>query len=346
MAVNILFAVLLLASAYGGYADPHMCLWIVMLTLLFPVLLGINVLFVLGWLLTFSRKWLVSFCAILLCTCQMRTYCPVNMPQPIPKGSVKVISYNVFGFGGMPIDTAEYFKTLDYLSNSDADIFCAQEAHLSTNRMKTVEKYISHWKYRDTTCLGKGGSTLMICTNFPIIDKHLLPSPSDFFGGVAYRLRAGRDTIHVVNCHFISNRMNPDDKEAYNSLLTSNETDSINEKVLNICRKINRAGVMRAVQADTMAEYINSLGDVPLIVCGDFNDSPLSYPHHRLTQTLDDAYTRSGNGPGITYNRSAMFVRLDNILCSHHWRSFGAKVATQNKMSDHYPVEVWLKRIK
>ena len=81
-------------------------------------------------------------------------------------------------------------------------------------------------------------------------------------------------------------------------------------------------------------------------MCGDFNDSTLSYVHYRMTRNLNDAYVESGNGPGISYHRSGMFFRLDNILCSHHWRSFGAVVKKCYKMSDHYPVSACLKRVE
>ena len=129
-------------------------------------------------------------------------------------------------------------------------------------------------------------------------------------------------------------------------MILSPEEEHAKNDFMRLCSKVNRAGQKRAVQVDSLMDYLETLGDVPIIMCGDFNDSPLSYVHHRLTRKLNDAYIASGNGPGISYYRSGMFFRLDNVLCSQHWRSFGAAVKSHYKMSDHYPLEVYLKRMK
>ena len=77
-------------------------------------------------------------------------------------------------------------------------------------------------------------------------------------------------------------------------------------------------------------------------MCGDFNDSPLSYVHFQLTQILNDSYTRGGNGPGISYHEGGMYFRIDNILCSDHWNVAKSKVCNRVNGSDHYPICSWL----
>ena len=331
-------------SAYGGWINPSTFRWSVSLTLMFPFLLTANVGFLLVWLVFYSRKWLWSFAALVLCVGQIRTYCPVNIPQPVPKGSIKVVSYNLFNFFGLYTDTLNRAQTLDYLAKSDADIICAQEAQYNTKAGKQVAEATKHWAYRDTVNMESEFNPLMICSNFPIIDHHVIRSPSKSHACAVYRLKIEHDTVVVVNCHFVSNGISSDDKKAYHDILVASEEGNSKDDLLRLCRKVNEAGMKRAEQADSLAAYLETLGDVPVIVCGDFNDSPLSYVHHRLTRNLSDAYTASGNGPGITYYRSAMLFRLDNILCSHHWRSFGANVDSRQKMSDHYPIETWLIR--
>ena len=304
----------------------------------------LNILFMLMWLAVCSRKWLWSFFALMVCACQLRTYCPINISQPVPKGSLKVLSYNVYAFSGFPIDTLMYTQMLDFLKKSDANILCAQETYYPELRRKDIENAISHWKYTDTLLLGKATNGLLMCSDYPIIDRHVIGSPSPSHGCVVYRLNMDNDTIVVVNSHFVSNGMNAEDKRAYRDIILSPEEKNMKDDFMRLCRKVNEAGVKRAVQVDSLVDYLNTLGNVPVIVCGDFNDSPLSYVHHRLTRMLDDAYVASGNGPGISYHLSGMFFRLDNVLCSRHWRSFDARVMSKYKMSDHYPLEVCLKR--
>ena len=345
LTLNVFSALMLLVSAYGGFIDPHHFSWLVSGTLAFPFLVFINILFLLMWLAVCSRKWLLSFLTLLVCACQLRTSCPINISQPVPKGSIKVLSYNVYAFSGFPIDTVMYAQMLDFLKTLDANILCAQETYYPELRRKDIEGAIAHWKYSDTLLLGNATNGLLMCSDYPIIDRHIIGSPSPSHGCAVYRVKMDNDTVVVVNCHFVSNGMNAEDKRAYRDIILSPEEKKMKDDFLRLCRKVNEAGVKRAVQVDSLIDYLDSLGDVPIIVCGDFNDSPLSYVHHRLTRKLDDAYVASGNGPGISYHLSGMFFRLDNVLCSHHWRSFDAKVMSKYKMSDHYPLEVCLKRI-
>ena len=58
----------------------------------------------------------------------------------------------------------------------------------------------------------------------------------------------------------------------------------------------------RAPEADAVARYIAYHRGTPMIVCGDFNDSPLSYAHSTIAEGLTDCYVATGYGPGISYH--------------------------------------------
>lgn len=345
LVVNVIVAAMLLLSAWGGYINPNTFGWEGSLALLFPFLVLLSFLFMAGWLVVQSRRWLVSFCALILCVFQLRTYCPINMPQPVPKGSIKVVSYNTYGLGWGLKDSVIYKQMMDYLRNSDADLFCAQESNYNMGHKSTVEEAVAHWKYRDSVFIPKSCNALTLFSNYPILNRHVIHSSSPGHVCVAYNVKIEGDTVVVVNCHFVSNAINPEDKATYQKIVTISDRDSTSEDILRLGRKVNDAGLRRAKQADSLALYLEQQGDRPIIVCGDFNETPLSYVHTRLCRLLNDAYTASGNGPGISYHLNKMYFRLDNILCSSHWRSFGARVDNRQKMSDHYPIETWLKRI-
>ena len=103
--------------------------------------------------------------------------------------------------------------------------------------------------------------------------------------------------------------------------------------------------VRRAPQAEAVARYVRKYLDrkVPVILCGDFNDSPLSYTHRTIARELTDCYVASGNGPGISYHKSGMYFRIDHIFCSDDFEPYGAKVDNSVTASDHYPICCWLK---
>ena len=345
-ALSILTALLFVASAYGGWVHPSKWAWTVSLTLFFPFFLLANLACMTVWLVACSRRWIVNMLALAVCVPSIRTYIPINIPEPVPKGSVKVISYNTFGMGNAGADTTSFRQMLQFLRTCNADILCLQEAAYPVKYKKEVEQATSRWSYRDTLLLpGQCVAQLAFYSTYPILNRVVVASPSSTHFCVVYRLKIQKDTVVVVNNHFVTNSMNNTDKEAYTRLVNVEDQDSTYEDVLRLMRKINRAGVKRAVQVDSLIACLDTLGDKPTIVCGDFNDSPLSYVHTALTRRLNDAYTRTGNGPGISYHETLMYFRLDNILYSRHFKPFAARVMKEMKMSDHYPIEAWLKRV-
>ena len=100
---------------------------------------------------------------------------------------------------------------------------------------------------------------------------------------------------------------------------------------------------IRGMQVDSVAAFVAKNRGKHIVLCGDLNSTPISYVHHRLTEELDDAYTRSGNGVGISYHRSGMYFRIDHILVSPNIKAYGAKVDSAIKDSDHYPIYCFIK---
>lgn len=345
-AISVVAAVVFVASAYGGHIHPQKWVWAVSLTLLFPFFLLANMACMTVWLIACSRRWWVNMVALLVCLPSVRTYIPINIAEPVPKGAVKVVSYNTFGMGMASMDTITFRETLDYLRHCDADILCLQEASYPAKYKREVEQAMTRWRYQDTLLLpGQSTAQLAFYSTYPILQRKVVDSPSNAHYSIVYLIKIEKDTVAVVNNHFVTNSMNTTDKEAYTRLVSVEDQDSTYEDLLHLMGKVNAAGVKRAVQADSLIAYLNTLGDMPMIVCGDFNDSPLSYVHTALTRTLNDAYTHTGNGPGISYHETLMYFRLDNILYSHHFRPFGARVMKEFKMSDHYPIQAWMKRV-
>jgi endonuclease/exonuclease/phosphatase (EEP) superfamily protein YafD len=107
---------------------------------------------------------------------------------------------------------------------------------------------------------------------------------------------------------------------------------------------------VRAPQADGVAAYVDSLLHSPsshcrsIILCGDFNDGPVSYAHRVVGQQLADCFRESGNGPAITYHANAFYVRIDHIFCSDDWVPIECYVERKIDFSDHFPLVCRLKK--
>ena len=104
-AVNFLFTALLLGTAYSPYLQPTEHPVLSCLGLAFPIFLLINVGFLLFWLIIQQYKCaLLPLVGFLLCIPQIQTYCPVNFgADDPPEESLKLISYNIMGFGDRPV---------------------------------------------------------------------------------------------------------------------------------------------------------------------------------------------------------------------------------------------------
>jgi hypothetical protein len=186
---------------------------------------------------------------------------------------------------------------------------------------------------RDIACISK----------YPILSLKNVTFPETGNGYSVYTLDVKGDTITLFNCHLQSFGLNDDDKILYEEILSHPKENLRTSGTKGLLKKLGEANAKRSVQADSLALHIErALGDGPtprtVIVCGDFNDSPISYTHYRVSRRLKDAHTLSGNGFGFSYNRNKMFFRIDHILASPNLKPYRCKVDRSIKESDHYPI--------
>ena len=69
----------------------------------------------------------------------------------------------------------------------------------------------------------------------------------------------------------------------------------------------------RSLQAQLVKSYINK-SPYPVIVAGDFNDTPVSYTYGKIRKGLNDSFVTSGYGAGFTYKGNYPPNRIDYIL--------------------------------
>jgi endonuclease/exonuclease/phosphatase family metal-dependent hydrolase len=77
----------------------------------------------------------------------------------------------------------------------------------------------------------------------------------------------------------------------------------------------------------------------PAVLCGDFNDTPASRVHQRLSETFEDAWALTGQGEGWTFPADKPRKRIDYI-----WTSKGSRIepvgahVPDSGASDHRPL--------
>jgi len=108
--------------------------------------------------------------------------------------------------------------------------------------------------------------------------------------------------------------------------------------LMNVVVRLKTAFKNRAEQAMAISTHISNC-PYPVLLCGDFNDTPMSYSYSEiLRNNLQDAFVESGKGLGRTYIGAFPSFRIDYILHSKSIKSKGFSTMTSNTLSDHYPL--------
>lgn len=349
--VNAISAIILLLTAYSSFFEPEKYPILSCSHLAFPLLLLLNIGFCLFWLLFCKRYFFLSLIALLICIPSIRIYCPVNLSSTdIPANRIKIMSYNVMSFGGLKMEKGNN-PILQYLAKSNADIICLQEYAVADSddvyhvNIRYVNEMMKGYPYRDITEIGSSKSNkVAVFSRFPILSSRRILYKSNYNGSVYYELEIYGDTIALINNHLESNKLTEHDKSTYEKFVDSPKTGDMHVGFRSIIYKLADASLIRAAQANELAKAINNISHKEIIMCGDFNDGPLSYTHKILAEHLNDTFSQSGNGLGVSYNRHKFYFRIDNILISKNYTSYNCRIDNSIKYSDHYPILCYISK--
>ena len=138
---NVATIVAMLATGYSGYINPAVSPWLANAALVFPVFLFLNFAFLIFWLFFKPLYAIIPFVGMVIGFTPIRTYCPFNIPSAAPEGAIKVMSYNVWGYGtDKNVDGTNI--VVQYIADSDADIVCLQEANASAEVQAQIDSLL------------------------------------------------------------------------------------------------------------------------------------------------------------------------------------------------------------
>lgn len=348
---NVLVVVLFVAAAYSDRVSPNTILLFSYLGLAFPILCVLNLCFVIYWL--FLREWrflLIGLCAFLLCWGPVKKYFPYHThTKDIPQENVlKVLTYNVMGFAYRDHTKESPNKIIEYIADSGADIVCLQEYAVSKSEKyltsKKVFKALNMYPYRSVISINSAGylnSGIAVFSKYPISNSRRVNYESDYNCSSVHELNVKGKKLTLINNHLESFKLTMEDRSRYKSFIKNISTDTFDDIKGALEQKLGPAFKMRAKQAEAVAaEVAKAKGDY-ILVCGDFNDTPISYAHRTVQGSLVDSFAESGKGMGVTYNQNMFLFRIDNILHSENMKSINCTV-DKIRYSDHYPLWCYL----
>lgn len=350
--VNIFSLLLLLSSYLTWSVSPVSSTILPYLGLAFPFILTANLLMLVFWLITSNWKVvLLNAIILLICYVPITTYFPINIISASPpEGSIKILSYNVRGFNWeLNKKWNNDMPMIQYLKSVDADIICMQEYVVSTSEKyastRNLQKILKVYPYYSVIPLrpsnGRYEYGLACFSKYPIKSIESIPVESSDNGVAMYKIDVNGKLITVINNHLESNRLTSKDKKLYKDFLRARDSRKLDEVTQNLESKLGVAFRKRAPQVDMVARYIAEQKTDAVIVCGDFNDSPISYSYNTIKNGLLDAYAETGFGPGITYHENHFWFRIDFIMHSKNLTAYKCTV-DKVKFSDHYPIWSYL----
>ena len=340
--LNLLAVISLLTSYLSVYISPDK-FWIPsFFGLAYPYILLGNILFVLYWLFSSSKFALISIITILLGYHHLQNYFQITASTTNEKGIV-ICSYNIRSFQGIPeknVNATKNAKAIfSYLKSRKPNIVCLQEfSHMGIKG--DLKNFMSYYHISDQMHLQYGyaqNAGPAIFSSYPILNGGQIRFPHTSNMITYADLKIGKDTVRLFNCHLESYRFSSKEIDSLDSLSIQDQSQNIREARL-FGSKLKRALKKRAIHAQTLREKINA-SPYPVIICGDFNDTPVSYTYHTIRgDDILDAFIESGQGIGNTYLGKLPSFRIDYILHSKQFKGYNFTI---NKVtfSDHYPVE-------
>lgn len=348
--------VLLWTSAASPYVSPETLSVASLAGLAFPFSLALTIAVLLLTLLLAPRRSWICLAGMLLCIGTIRNYVPVNLRSQPPRDALRIVSFNVYGWGKFPeravedADGKRHNVLAQYIGSLEPDIAFLQEA---ISEDKFIYDHVlpeMHTKmYVDSIDMAfnvdyPAFNKAMLLSRFPIVKKqHIVRRYAN--GAAAFWLvPEPGDTIIAINCHLVSMGLNMNDRSGFSDMVKDSEHQIDKKTTRTLLGKIVQAGRYRAAMVDEIAAFVEKHKDKDIILAGDFNDTPVSYAHGQLTRYLSDAFRCSGNGLGRSFNKDAMIVRIDHVLCSEGFKAYGFEVGPNLGVSDHNPVMGWLER--
>ena len=340
---------MLILSAYSNHISPNFIHYAVYLSLAFHVIIWINFAILIFWTIQRSKIAFISVVAIVLSFGAIYRYSPINFKSNQYNGGEKVtvMTYNICRFAFMKQHTKEKPNPIiEYIKEVDADVVCLQEYAIGKSKNSIKERDIrraleDQYPYKKVF-LNKSRSNesgLACMSKYPIVEAKPIISPKNTNGSIMCSIDIKGKIVKFVINHLESNRLSSNDKGLLDYVTTHiSESDSLMGDVKRqIVWKIANASKRRALQADSIANYIKNIDDY-VVVCGDFNDTQQSYVYNKIRGGLNDAYIDNCFGPNITYHENKFLFRIDHILYGNGLNPISTKIDKRIKASDHYPV--------
>lgn len=347
---NIIAFLLLVASGFASRINPDFFWPFGLLGLAFPGIALVNIFFVISWILRKRWFFILSLVGLAFTYPQLKAQLALTfLQQPISETSnLRVMSFNVRNF-----DLYNWTKSkdarksmMDSIVKVNPDILMIQEFYSDQNKFNNIE-YLNSlgYKYHVKAVELVKDKTRMwgvaLFSKFPIINsdeivRQTTPSAyGNFYNrGIFADIKINDQMIRFISVHLQSIYFGPEDYEAIEEIKEEKKYQI--SKIIQIVKKIGKAFKQRGIQIGELRSFIEN-SPYPVILGGDFNDTPSSFAYQQMNEILDDTFMKRGKGIGPTYNGTIPLLRIDYIFIDKKFTCTDYQ-KNKNPNSDHFPI--------
>jgi vancomycin resistance protein VanJ len=319
---NSFIAVILLLSYLLPYASPKSFASISVLSLIVPLFIILNVLFIVYWLLKVKKQLLLSLLVLLLGFNHVTSLYKFTSSRNIDtENNLSIMNYNVRLFNLYNWISEEHIETqiVDLIQKEQPDIISFQEYQPQDNVNLSFYKY--KYEKLSGTRVQYGQA---IFSKYPIIASGSIAFPNTANNAIYADVVKNKDTIRIYNVHLQSLRIDTDVEN-----LKTEDSERLFKRISETFKK-------QQLQTELFIKHKDK-SPYKMIICGDFNNTAFSYVYKEIKGDLVDTFQEAGNGFGRTFNFKYFPIRIDFILADKAFKINGFKTL-EDKLSDHYPI--------
>ncbi|MCU0377880.1 MAG: endonuclease/exonuclease/phosphatase family protein [Bacteroidales bacterium] len=348
LSVNMILAAALILAYLSIYINPSATAIPSLFGLAYPYIVAANIIMVLIWVI--FRKWyaLVSISLIAIGFGYLHNFIRFSNHGSEEHHDLKVMSYNIRLFNYYEDSQRDsYRKMLQLMRKEEPGIICLQEYFVKGSPWsgeKKLKEGLGGRVYTHFKLIKSGSSShygIATITRYPIIRRGDIVHPGSSSLTIFTDIVVDADTFRIYNNHLQSFRL----RRVEGNLLTE-ITGEVQEGSMSNVKEIYKSLIngfaSRSLQADRVKEHI-STSPYPVIVAGDFNDTPVSYTYRKMRRGLKDAFVEAGYGAGFTYRGKYPPNRIDYILYNEEIECNDFDIV-KARYSDHYPVIAYFRR--
>lgn len=323
--INNLMAFALILSYLLPLFSPEKFAQLAILSLLGPILIIINIGFVIFWMIKFKIQFLLSFMVLLIGFKFLNSFYKFpTKPIETEEKEISILSYNVkmFNLYQWINDKNTNANIVSFIKNEDADILCIQEYH-------AAEQKNIHYKYayiktnEDRSKIGQA-----IFSKYRIINSGSLNFKNSGNNAIFADIVIKKDTIRVYNIHLESLKINP-----FKEYFGEQDTERLR-------LRFEKAFKKQVAQTQLILDHQKTT-TLKTIICGDFNNTSFSWVYRQLKMGKNDAFEEFGSGFGQTFDYPFPlridFILVDEALEITQFETF------KIEYSDHFPIKAFIK---